>query len=260
VVGVQARSSFDNSVEGKVEIENALVRRAFSFDEPIDVYSLDNIVAHYVFMGDQNEKMREQWARQCFPHLRTFPLSIDSAAAVSRAQTDFDVLVVSGYDVPRSMKFLKENYAAVRSMPKIALVEESRATKRAKLLLAGYDDVFDISRMRVEEGIARICAMRARFAKAQASIEEVENTSRTLAQVAYVQRLSKRERMILLELISAPNRFCSYELLRSLISEWGEEISNNNLKVIISNMRAKLKPGVAVVARMNAGYALSYST
>ena len=258
-MGIRINPVFDISVSEDINIQNRTVRQAFSFGERSVVSNIESLITHYVFMGDQGEKQREQWARQCFPNLRSFPLSIDSPAAVSRALTEFDILVVSGSDVPRAMKFLKENYPAVRSLPKIALVEESRATKRAKLLMAGYDDVFDVSRLRVEEGIARIGAMRARFATAQASIDKVESTGRTLAQIANVNRISKRERKILLELISAPNQFCSYAMLRSLLSDWGEEISNNNLKVIISNLRGKLRPGVMITARMNSGYSLTFN-
>lgn len=259
MVGIGINPIFDISETDNINGQSRIERQAFGFGVASPVSNLENLITHYVFMGDQGEKQREQWARQCFPNLRSFPLSLDSPAAVSRAQTEFDILVVSGSDAPRSIKFLKENYPAVRSLPKIALVEDSRATKRAKLLMAGYDDVFDVSRLRVEEGIARIGAMRTRFAIAQASIDKVESTGRTLAQIANVNRISKRERTILLELISAPNQFCSYAMLRSLLSDWGEEISNNNLKVIISNLRGKLKPGVMITARMNSGYSLNYT-
>lgn len=233
-------------------------RSAFNFDSQKNTSIHEKIFVNYLSMNDSSQTDRDEWMQQTFPQVQVFPFSLTSTSGISRAKTDYEVIAVGGSDVPRAIKFLKDNYAAVRSLIKIAVLHDSRATKRAKLLLAGYDDVFDVSKLRREEARARILSMRSRYATAQETVDREVNTSATLASIAHVGRLGKRERMILLELIAAPSHFCSYGLLQATISDWGDEISANNLKVIISNLRKKLRTGCAILSRTNAGYELIY--
>jgi DNA-binding response OmpR family regulator len=211
---------------------------------------------NYLSMNDSSQDRRDEWVNNCFKILKKYRFSIDATSAISRAQNDYDVLVIGGLDTNRISKFIKANIDALRSIPKIAVVDDIHPSKRAKLLMAGYDDIWDIERMLIEEASARIVAISSRYAQAEAANSRENETTLALNQVAIVKSLSERERTILLELIRSPNRFCSYARLQSLVSDYGADITTNNLKVIISNLRKKLRPGIAVTARQNAGYHL----
>lgn len=218
--------------------------------------TFEELAIHYVSTTGAAQSACDSWVKRTFPNLRAFPFDIEGAAAVSQAQVYFDALLIGDGDLRRLTRFVTENLPALTSKPKIAVTQDSTAKKRANLLTAGFDDVFDISKMDPSEALARVFAIRTRYALAQQELGVKRGSMPSLNEVAYTNQLTPRERKILMELLEASGQFCKYDQLSGAIAAYGKEISAENLKVIISNLRKKLKRGFAINARINSGYEL----
>lgn len=209
-----------------------------------------------VSINDTWRPQRDAWLKDVFPGAVTFNFSDDDTKALSRYPNGYGALIVGGNDVARMGRFLKANRAALNGVVKICLTCGSNAQKRAQALHAGFDDVFDVEKMQAAEAIARIDAMRRRY---QAAIEmdnsKIKN-DRILGEYVNVERLTDRERAIMENLIADKSRFISYSKVQQLCSDFHSQISFENVKVIICNLRKKLKPGVRIIAQPHKGYML----
>lgn len=158
----------------------------------------------------------------------------------------------------RLVRFLKDNAPGLRSCVKIAVMAHSSPSKRARVIRAGYDDVFDIFRCSQEEAAARLAVIRKRYEMAADKNAQQYYKDQKLLKVCYLDKISSRERKIL-EFLMEKNS-CTYYRLQVEISDFVQEMSLENLKVVISNLRKKLKPGAAIVARRGEGYELILPT
>ena len=211
--------------------------------------------SRYLYLADVNKESRNKYLFDIFMNFEAFEFSENSTAFLSATQSDFDVFVLGGSDIRRMCKILRSNASLLRSKVLICICDGSNATKRAQLMNAGFDDVFDPRRTPATEAIARIKAIWNRYQQAITAERARLHENAIIHQAFGHAKLSPRERRIALELLSNLNRPVSYVALRALVSEgYWETITFENLKVVISNLRKKLKEGCTIKSHFNLGY------
>ena len=123
------------------------------------------IRARYVTVRDEASDEREAFVRSVFGDVACFPFSDEGTFALSRAGTHYDILIVDVSDPLRMARYLRVNRALLRNVAKFAMMQESSPPRRARMLVAGCDDVLDGARMSPEEARMRVAAvMRRRHA------------------------------------------------------------------------------------------------
>lgn len=213
---------------------------------------------NYVTMGDSLREERDIWAVDVFDNIQYFEFSQDSIAPISRVRRDFQVLAIGGEDVRRAANYIKDNMDALQATVKIAVLSNSSPEKRAKLLKAGYDAVFDPLRCEPGEARAHITSIVRSY-----SYKRIEPKNEYVVGEDYKMyvgqfELTNREILIMKFLSRKKGSVVRYSTLQAQLSGWIDEITLNNLKVMVSNLRKKLVPGVSIVAHMNTGYELRY--
>lgn len=214
------------------------------------------IVTKYLSMKDSCRFERDAWASRVFPHGMTCNFSDDGVESLSRHPMSYDVLIIGGNDVSRIGRFLKANRALVSGVVKICLMHGANAQRRAQALMAGFDDVLDSEKMQVEEAVARVSALHRRYGETLKKGLERARGDMLLNQYAEANKLTARERSILTEMISGGRNFISYSAIQRLCSDFHRPVSIGNVKVIICNLRKKLRRGVKIVAEAHRGYRL----
>ncbi len=220
---------------------------------------LADIHIRYLCLNDASRYERDSWLHKTFTDYSEYNYSEGDTSFLSAASQDYDVLIVGGNDSRRIARLVRTNEAILRNRLKISLVSGSNAQRRSQLLLAGFDDVFDIDKIAPPEAIARVAAMWQRYELKFAQEKSRKAEREKLNEISYLDRLTPRERAVLEALAEARGTFSSYKSLRQAASNYYEDITFDNLKVIICNLRKKLRPGVQIVARPLQGYELTRS-
>lgn len=214
------------------------------------------VLYRYMSINDAYRGRRDDWVQRVFPGAARFAFADDDTNGLSRSREGYDGLIIGGNDVTRMGRFLKANRNALAGVVKICLMCGSNAQKRAQALMAGFDDVFDIAKLHPVEAAARMAAIAARYQTAKEASSEQARIHRQLRQVADIDRLTDRERLILETILRTRGRFLSYFKIQALCSSYGHEITLENVKVIICNLRKKLNAGVRIVAKSGEGYTI----
>ena len=211
----------------------------------------------YLSMNDLYRGPRDTWLSKAFSDVEYHTFADLETGFLSVAEYGYEVLIIGGNDPVRTARFLKANRPILELKVKIALMHRSNASKRAKALTAGFDDVFDSARMSAEEARARSIAILGRYrASADMARSEQEQTE-LLNRVAHVHLLGKRERQLLVLLTARLGEPVTYYRLRTSLGRDNEEISYNYLKVLASNVRAKLKPPYVILPSDHNSYRIA---
>ncbi|MEO0063055.1 MAG: hypothetical protein RLZZ08_1615 [Pseudomonadota bacterium] len=212
----------------------------------------------YLSLNDTSKHLRDAWMTLTFGDHEPHAFVDGVTSHLSVALTEFDALVVGGNDVRRMIRTIRTGEAILNRRVKVALVAGGNAQRRAQLISAGFDDVFDVERMHPAEAAARIMAIWRRYQMRfeQERVDEQQET--LLARICSPHTLTRRERRLLLLLLNARDNFASYSSLRRDICTYHEEISVEYLKVIVCLVRRKMAPGVRIVSVPLKGYKLTY--
>lgn len=210
--------------------------------------------ARIVFLSDRNAPARENWIRAIYPDEPSSKYSELDTTLFSTSTGAFQMLLLHGDDPERMAKIIRRDTESLSGKIKIALCSRTYPPDRAKLLNAGFDDVFDL-RMDPIEAFARINAMQRRRTIAQRSqapdinavlLEEIHHYT--------TRRLTHRE----------------YEVLAKLVSKRGAPVSNSELsrsknkrippmgvkalQVFICRLRKKLRPEYKINSNLDGCY------
>ena len=125
----------------------------------------------------------------------------------------------------------------------------------SKLVLSGFDDVFDVSRTSPSEALARLVAFKKRYDHARMENTQKQTEALLLESIVDIRMLSPKQQIVIEALVFAPGRNASYSHLCSLASDT-LPISPEHLKVIVSNIRKFLKPPFKIVSDRMSKYHL----
>ena len=212
----------------------------------------------FLGMKDAYVEQRRLWMRRTFNHFDEFDYSEGDTSFISLAQSDFEVLVVGSDDTRRVSRILRANQGLLNRRLKIALMARSNAQRRAQVLSAGYDDAMDIGRVEPEEAVMRVRAMWARYQMRFLREAHHDLLRERIDRLAHFDKLSKRERSILSCLLERGRGPVSYFTVQQAASPDYDLITFENLKVIVCNLRKKLRDNVAIRAVPLKGYELVY--
>lgn len=211
----------------------------------------------YLSMNDLHREERDSWLRIAFESIEEHTFVDLETRFLSIAEQDYETLIIGGNDPVRAARFLRINRPILARKVKIALMHGSLASKRAKALNAGFDDVFDSARMSPEEAEARCISILARYRAAASQARAEQELASSLERVAHVHLLGKRERHLLTLLAARVGEPVSHYKLRTELSHGGDELSYNYLKVLASNLRAKLKAPYVLIPGGQGSYKIT---
>lgn len=211
----------------------------------------------YLSMNDLHREARDAWLQSAFPSFEHYTFVDLETRFLSVAEQDYEVLIIGGNDPVRAARFLRINRPILARKVKVALMHGSLASKRAKALNAGFDDVFDSARMGPEEAEARCAAILSRYRAAAHQARAEQELTSSLERIAHLHLLGKRERHLLTLLAARLGEPVSHYKLRTELSNGNDEMSYNYLKVLASNLRAKLKAPYVLVPGGQGSYKIT---
>lgn len=224
-----------------------------AFTDDCDYMSLQT---RYVDLHDNQSAMRRQWFSMLPIKSNFYDFNSKPDIILSPSPVDFDVIALSGDDPSRIICFLKQHQNMLFNKIKLSICSKSTPKSRASLMLSGIDDVIDIGRMHQDEYIARTYAIWTRYRRQCATRRNNLAQTERLARVSNPDRLSPKQRAILLHLLESPNQCASYEALQIRGGSEYQSISKDHLKVIISGIRKQLKSGFTIISDRNSFYRL----
>ena len=210
-----------------------------------------------VFLSDKGSAGRENWLSAIYPDAPASKFSELDTTLFSSGQSTFHLLVLHGDDPERMTKIIRRNTEALAGKIKIALCTRTYPPDRAKLLNAGFDDVFDL-RMDPVEALARINAMQRRRAIAQKS--QAPDINAVLLEEIHqytTRRLTHREYEVLAKLVSKRGAPVSVAELSRSKNKRIPTMGVKALQVFICRLRKKLKPGCNIFNNFDGCYVFS---
>jgi len=226
------------------------------FNDPDQRIASSEMQTRYLALNDPYSTARLAWLGAVFENFEVHAYASEDTRFISTAYADFDVLVIGGNDHKRIAPVYRRFRPILRRKAVVALMRGSTPQKRARLILAGFDDVMDIERTPPIEAAARLRAIHARHCLRRVQEAQARRQREALAAICEVDRLTAKERRLLATLIVRPGRPVTVEALQRDGGNSHEPITAKNLKVSLSALRKKLRPGVSIVFDPGTGYVL----
>lgn len=206
--------------------------------------------------GDVAHLPQAKWIEIAYPNNTLTGVSESYITDICPSRSDFDLLVVTGNDVRRVRQLLRLYRPILRRKPKIAVLQSSSPRDRAILLNAGFDDVMD-PRMPVPEGQARAVSLVKRYDMTIAGLPRVAADETPDVERMISGPLSRREAEVCgLLLARSPEPVAIAALSRSIGGL--RPIARSSLRVLISNLRTRLRRGVSIEYTYPSAYAVVF--
>lgn len=221
----------------------------------LEEYLIRRDLPHYIYVNDLTHPERDAFVSALVGEVRKFPFQDDGTFAISRANADFPLLFIDVNDPVRAARYLRNHRALLNNIATFAIMAHSSPARRARLLAAGCDDVFDCARMTLQEAGLRIEAVLRR--RAMSAINP--QWSKPLPQVAALcdpAQLTPRERSLLAVLAQHEGEAISVGVLLRQVDHADPARFRRSLKVSISNLRKKLPAPYGIEAVPGGGYRL----
>lgn len=201
-----------------------------------------------ISIADRYEALRLEWLASQAISYYEYKFKTGDDDKISEYIDGSHVVIFSGNDPHHLKKIIKKyKYKLDRSIA-ICVTNKMIPHHRAMLLVEGFDDVIDISKVQRDEFIARCGAMQMRAEMAYKLKAEKLETEIRLNAIADDKKLNRRHKIILTSLLSSKNNTVSYELLREKLSMTHEPISLIQMKVLVCQTRKALRPGVQIAS------------
>lgn len=214
------------------------------------------IRARYLRARDHASDEREAYVRSVFGDVVCFPFSDETTYALSRADADYDILIIDAADPTRIARYLRVNRALLRNVAKFAIMQDSSPPRRVRILAAGCDDVLDGTRISAEEGRMRVAAVMHRYLACWDNWNKGRRFASDMAQFAAPNTLTPRELALLAALAEQPGKSISMQKLCRSVAPSDPAQFKRSLKFSISRLRSKLYPQWRIEAAADKGYAL----
>lgn len=225
------------------------------FSSHIFSENLEKLAIRYITMGDSDKICRDQWVKQIMPNVEEFEFSSFFFNPTSKASSFYDAIIIGGSDISRSIKYIKNSMPLLHSVAKICVLNGSNPLQRSRLINGGFDDVFDIAKVSKSEAISRIFSIVRRYRLSLNLFQEGSSLENKLRTICSLHNVSDRQKKILILFLQKNNKFITYNQLKNSISDdTFSEITFNNLKVIISNLRKHLTSDCRIISMHGSGY------
>lgn len=247
-------SRFDEPEKLKALYKKPTVR-SIDPDEISDSTKIRFYTVKYIFINDTTANRREAFIEKSFKGatINKYRLLFDT---LPRTFEKMDILVISGNDVDRLSTFFKVNEPLFTYTPRIVLGNALTPHKRANLLNLGYDDVLNTKTCTPFEFRARALAIHQRCQLTKQSVDE-DMMKDIISKSCNFSKMTNAQKRIIYSLIQAPGHFCNYNQLLSAASRSYHCVSNEHLRVLISEIRSNLKLGYTINTVYGEGYRLT---
>lgn len=229
-------------------------------------FASDELEFRVAYMRDAGLEERRAWLAKVLPETGpAFRWSEFDSFIFSARQSDFNVAIIHGFDVRRLIGAFELNRGLLRNRTTIAVLNDSAPARRASLLFAGFDDVFDM-RMAEQEARARIRrhVIRHTAARNQSVLDTlgIDSWPHAVSPVLSPQiervaaSFTPRERLLFGAMFTAIGRPVQYSLLLEICE--GRELKDafKSLRVAMACLRPKLKGLFTITAQTHVGYQL----
>ena len=218
--------------------------------------SISNLRVRYIAVRDQAFDARFNWLSSVFQHIETYDFGSQETYALSTAMRDYDVLVVGANDVQRIAKFVRANARAISGRVKFVVMDQTDPQRRARVLNAGFDDVFDLSRMVPEEALMRAASVCGRYKSVGERANIFAEKQAVIKTITGGAHLARSELVLLQALCENIGQPVSYLALSNICSSDYRNMSENHLKVLISKLRRKIVIPYNIKSVVGIGYKL----
>lgn len=238
--------------------------RAGEIGKPFSEDELDFRVA---YIRDAGLEERRAWLERVIPKTGpAFRWSEFDSFIFSARQSDFNVAIIHGVDCRRLIGAIELNRVLLRNRPSVAFLNETTPTRRAALLMAGFDDVFDLrmsqseARARIRRHVMRHTSARNKFVLEALGIETWPPSINPILHpqiLRVANHFTPSERLLFGALFTSIGRPVQYPVLMRIFDAREVQDSYSSLRVAISCLRQKLKGLFTITAQMHVGYQLS---
>jgi len=214
-----------------------------------------SLSTRYIAIDDRSQAQRAEYLAHLVAIDNVFPFGEANTYAIS-SECYYDVLFIGGEDTARIARFVRNNSKFLAGRLIIILTSRSSPVKRTRLLKAGCDDVIDVGRMHIEEAKARLAAHVRRSEVYRSIANEADKRLADIGQVITVVKTKNRDMLIVECLLASKPAVVSYAKIQTLMGDVNQTITDNNMKVFMSILRKKLRPGWEIKAESGVGYRL----
>jgi two-component system, OmpR family, response regulator QseB len=171
------------------------------------------------------------------------------AAQQALRQQSYDLVVLDiGLPGADGLQVLQQLRAAGSAVPVLLLTARDATADRIAGLDAGADDYL-VKPFDVDELKARLRALLRRSAGRPQPLIELRGVRLDPATLVVQLHgrevsLSRREFVLLHELLAQPGRVLTRDQLEGVLYGWGEEVESNAIEVHVHHLRKKLFPGL----------------
>ena len=227
-----------------------------SYSDQFDVFRkpIANLRVRYITVKDQEFDVRFKWLSSVFQHIETYDFGSQETYALSTAMRDYDILVVGANDVQRIAKFVRANARAISGRVKFVVMDQTDPQRRARVLNAGFDDVFDLSRMLPEEALMRVASVCGRYKSVGERAKIFAEKQAVIKTITGSDHLARSELVLLQALCEDIGQPVSYLALANICSSDYRRMSENHLKVLISKLRRKIMKPYNIKSVLGMGY------
>lgn len=216
--------------------------------------SANNLNLSYLVIGPKKNQIGVNWLANAFPS-RSISSSNDDKCITSSGFVVYVIFVI-GDKCGDFLNFCEKRGRELTDHIKIACVSRSTPGKRARILLGGFDDVFDMERMQGVEARARVDAITQRFVQVRRSRQIQQLKERRLNAVASMNELTTRELDLIEILVEREGDIVPYDFLMERMKNENGPLNRKHLGVVIHNFRKKLLNGYQIMGVRGEGYVL----
>jgi len=166
---------------------------------------------------------------------------------------NYDVIIISCGNEEISSELNDDIIKLYRNKPKIVITGGSTPESRATLLRSGFDDVIDIRLSDGLEFISRIACIDRRYRLTREALAECQNYAGEFMSLCPHDNLNRKQKLLLRTMVNAPDRTVSSIDLCRVLSDNPNPITDNHLKVLLTQTRKKLRPEVKIVSLTRLG-------
>ena len=252
ILDIQRNLGNLNSKEEKIFDKNAELIKLTSSD----MLDSSQISARCVFFNEKNIKFHLGFVDGIIGNVPHYSISENYVSHISQVGEEFDVLFVCSNDPRRAAKLFRSYRPILKRKTNIVIMAKSTPADRALLLTAGFDDVFDLKTDPCEVRL-RILSYhrRRRIADPLPSAQQIL-ISGSMDAGMLKAKLTPTEGMVFSRLLEARQRPVPLIALCSSGPRGQARTRLTSARVLLSRIRKKLGPGLAIICQGSSGYAL----
>lgn len=219
----------------------------------------DNISARCAYFNERNSKRLLEFVDNIVDDTKHYAISENYITHLSDIGAQFDVLFVCSNDPRRAAKLFRSYRPILKRKINVVIMVKSTPADRALLLSAGYDDVFDLKTDAREVRVRILSYHRRRRNADPMPTPQQILVNGSLESGMLKAKLTPTEGVVFSRLLEARQRPVPLTVLCNSAPRAQARTRMTSARVLLSRLRKKLGPGLAIICQGHAGYALVHT-